>query len=158
MQNGPKIDLASLVIGAATIGILGVTRTLSHLWLLLTLLLFRKMKLVWHGLLTADENRYIEKRANMEASGKLLQDFIDEMESPESALIAASADGYLTILPPGTKMNVWIDMGDNGVIDTTVIAKETELMHMLSEADGFLLAKVTIYHKAAAIYIELNYH
>jgi len=32
----------------------------------------------------------------MEASGKLLQDFIDEMESPESALIAASADGYLT--------------------------------------------------------------
>ena len=100
---------------------------------------------MWHGLLTTAENRYVEKQANLGASGKIPQNFIDEIEGLKSALIAASEDGCLTILPLDAKINVLIDMGDSGVIDTADAAKETELYKMPSEADGFLSAKGTLF-------------
>ena len=145
--------LATLVTGAVGIT-LGVTGAFNYIYMLLLCLLFKRRKIKFHGILTDDENKFIEFRGKTE-NDKLVQQIIDE--NPEFSTMISSIIGteQWTVLPPNTKMDVsYFDDGE--VVTHTYDANEDELFKDLEKLIGKDVT-VNIYCTKANIEIELKY-
>lgn len=153
------IPKAAKAIGGAVAvtvaaGVLGATGKLGYLWMLLLGLVFKKRRKGWHGILTAEENRFIvtEKKSG---EGLMAQDIIDRCETAEEALRQMKESGDMTYLPCNTEMEIcYVDKENNSVVDNGK-ADEEELYKRLSDIRDCGSVNVTLKNRKAGFEIPL---
>ena len=155
IPTGAKVAAGVLVTAGAGAA-LAATGGFNYLWMLLLMLLFKKKRKKWHGVLTEENNRFIETEIRSD-SGRLAQDIIDSCETPEEALEELKGSGDETYLPVNTKMEIFYVDKDNNPVVLERNADEEVLYQSLSELNGAGDVNVTLSNKKAGFEIPLNF-
>ncbi len=174
----PKPLLIGLLIAlplAALLLILGLKGLLPVIWLMLMNRLLAKRRPEWHGMLTKDENRFVEVIKEKDASEETLQEIIDREKTPVAILDTAMKTGVITSLPVGTKLSVIYTEtvskkpGEEAKPDDkkapetlqvqeTLAAEEAVLYEYLNKLTGKDEVIATLYNDPAQMEITLIFH
>ena len=145
-----------LVIGAAVTA-LAFTGKLSFLWLLFLSRFFRSRWKPWHGILTKQENRFIDTVSTEEGGGELLQSVIDREGTSEAVLLTAEESGDMTYLPPNTRIAVsWQDGGEYPAVEN-LKADEKPFYELLQGLSGKGEVIATFFNDPAQIEFALTF-
>lgn len=153
---GKRIWMIPVVIVLIVAGILGgVTGLWAYLWLLLTWYLLKTWRKKWHGILTDEENRFIEIRPTAD-DYRLAQDIIDYCLNPAEALHMLEETGDLTYLPGSCK--VWISYWLDGAYRTEKVScNESRVYELMAGLGDVGEKQVVIENRMAGIRILLQY-
>lgn len=137
-------------------GILGaVTGVWDYLWLLMMWHLFKKRRCRWHGVLTEDENRFIEIRP-ADHDYCPAQEIIDYSPESAEALRILEETGDITYLPGNCR--VWVSFRMDGKCRTEKVKCDESRLYEFMESLGDVGEKrVLIENRAAKIQILLVY-
>ena len=148
--------MTAIMIGLIGAGIIGAVSGLwDYLWGLLLWYLFRKRKVVWHGILAEEENRYIQI---VPASDdfRLAQEIVDYSSDPMEAYGMLEETGDVTYLPKFCK--VWVSFQMDGVTQIQRLRCDERQVYEFMENLGDVGDKrVLIESRAAEIDIRLVY-
>ena len=142
---------------AVTIIILAVTGKLSRLWLLIQSRFFHDQWQAWHGILTIQENRFLETIHAGEESGELLQSLIDAGGTPMDVLARATESGDMTYLPPGTKISVSYQNGGEYPEVRRLGAEEEAFYELLQGLTGKGEVIATFYNDPVELEFALTF-
>ena len=150
------VKMIAIMIGLIGAGIIGAVSGLwDYLWGLFLWYLFRKRKAVWHGILTEEENRYIQI---VPASKDfcLAQEIIDYSFDPMEAYGMLEETGDVTYLPKFCK--VWVSFQMDGETQIQRLRCDERQVYEFMENLGDVGDKrVLIKSRAARIEIRLVY-
>lgn len=153
---GKLIRMLPIVIALIGIGIFGgITGLWAYLWLLFTWYLLKSRRSKWHGILTEEENRFIEIRPTTD-DYRLAQNIIDYSLNPAEALQMLEETGDLTYLPESCKVSVsyWLD-GEYRM--EKVRCDESKVYELMESLGNVREKKVLIENRVAQIRILLMY-
>lgn len=150
------IKMIPVVIALIGAGVLGAVMGLwDYLWGLVMWYLFRKRKAKWHGILTEDENRFLEICPASD-DYRLAQEIIDYSSEPTEALRMLEETGDVTYLPKCCK--VWVGFWMDGECRIQrVKCDENRLYEFMANLGDVGEKKVLIESRAAGIAIWLIY-
>ncbi|WP_026659377.1 hypothetical protein [Butyrivibrio sp. AC2005] len=139
---------ALLAVGLAASG------SLKYLWMLIFAFLTKKKRKKWHGVLTADRNRFVEIKSTSADEGRLVQDFIDEYKEPAVIIEKLRESKAYTYLPANTKMDVTY----SGLTESNIRADENTLYEILATMRKDVgEVKVLIHNDPARINVTLTF-
>ena len=115
---------------------------------------FKNKKRKWHGILTKDDNRFVELRVPENSKGKAAQDIINGCKNPEESYEALEGTEDMTILPWNTKAVITYKDCDEDLI---IPADEEKVYQALNDIDADDI-DVTLYNRAAKIDIPMTFH
>ena len=150
------VKMIAIMIGLIGAGIIGAVSGLwDYLWGLLLWYLFRKRKAVWHGILTEEENRYIQIVPASE-DFRLAQEIIDYSSDPMEAYGMLEETGDVTYLPKFCK--VWVSFQMDGETQIQRLRCDERQVYEFMENLGDVGDKrVLIENRATGIRIMLEY-
>ena len=148
--------ITAIMIGLIGAGVIGAVSGLwDYLWGLLLWYLFRKRKAVWHGILTEEENRYIQIVPASE-DFRLAQEIIDYSSDPMEAYGMLEETGDVTYLPKFCK--VWVSFQMDGETQIQRLRCDERQVYEFMENLGDVGDKrVLIENRATGIRIMLEY-
>lgn len=144
---------AVLISGAISLA-LALTGAFDYLYMLLFCLLFRKRKISFHGILTEDDNRFIELRGKVE-NEKTVQQIIEDNPEFGDMYTAIMGSEARTVLPPNTMMDISY-REQSEVISESLDANEDEMYRTLEKLIGQDVT-VCLYCDKANIEIKLRF-
>lgn len=153
---GKLIWMIPVVIVLIVAGILGgVTGLWAYLWLLFTWYLLKSRRRKWHGILTEEENRFIETRPAAD-DYRLAQDIVDYSLDPAEALKMLEETGDLTYLPGSCK--VWVSYRlDKAYRTEKVSCNESRVYELMAGLGDVGEKQVVIENRMTGIRILLQY-
>lgn len=140
-----KLPLWLLPVASAVFGIAA-----------LAVMLFRKRKQRFHGILTWEENASIEIR-NPKECLEMVQEVIDRSENLVDCMKKLRESGAKTCIPVSARMEVIYTDGDGETQVIESAASEKKMIRILSSLHESERAGVRIYHEQAGINIHLKY-
>ena len=150
------IKMTVIMIGLIGAGIMGAVSGLwYYLWGLLLWYLFRKRKAAWHGILTDEENRFIQ----IVSAGKeyrLAQEIIDYSSDPAEAYGMLEETGDVTYLPKFCRVLVSFQMDGETQIER-LRCDERQVYEFMENLGDVGDKRVLIESGAAGIEIQLVY-
>ena len=149
--------LIFLIPIAAAVILLAVTGKFSRLWLLIQDRFLHDRWKAWHGILTIQENRFLETIHAGEESGELLQSLIDAGGTPLDVLERATESGDMTYLPPGTKISLSYQNGGEYPEVRQLGAEEEPFYELLQELNGKGEVIATFYNDPAELEFALTF-
>ncbi len=142
------------VLALCILVILSVIGAFQWLWMLLRFLLFKRKRIRFHGILTAEKNFFIRVR-NVEESAGLVQDMIDNAGSFIMFKREVLKETAVTCIPGQSRMRI-SGSGPNGrkrVRETA--ASEQRLFRILGKMEGTGEVEVRITCRGTGIDIPL---
>ena len=149
--------LIVLIPIAAAVIVLAVTGKLSRLWLLIQDRFLHDRWKAWHGILTIQENRFLETIHAGKESGEPLQSLIDAGGTPLDVLARATESGDMTYLPPGTKISLSYQNGGEYPEVRQLGAEEEAFYELLQELNGKGEVIATFYNDPAELEFALTF-
>ncbi len=155
--ESPKPKVMRTVVGALIAGAVAValvaTGALDYIWMLALLLLARKKRIKFHGILTDLDNRFITFDGVDGDSNELVQDIINKHDKLEDFVEDIMGAKETTWLPPYTKMTISYT-GSEGVVSETMDANEEKLWQELAKATDKVI--VNIHNSKAKFELEFD--
>lgn len=153
---GKLIRMIPIVVALIGTGILGgVTGLWAYLWMLFTWYLLKSRRKKWHGILTDEENRFIEINPATD-DYQLAQEIIDYSLNPADALRTLEETGDLTYLPGSCK--VWVSYWMDGTYRTEKVrCNESKVYEMMAGLGDVGNKQVVIENRRAGFRIVLQY-
>ena len=143
--------VGAIVAGGVVIG-LTVTDTFKKLYLALLLLLFKKKRVIFKGIIEND-NSAVKVEGNKDEN--TLNDIISTYHTVPEIIDCVKVLNAKTVFPPFTKMLI-SHVDANGIIENTFDANEEKMYDLLSEASGNVT--VTLYNATYNVECELNFN
>lgn len=134
-----------------------MTGKLSYLWLLFLSKFFRNRFKPWHGILTKQENRFIDIVHGESEDGYSLQELIDRGGMPAEVLRLAEESADMTYLPPGTRIAVSYQDGGEYPAVRKLSAEEGAFYDLLQKLSGKGEVIATFFNDPAEIEFVLNF-
>ncbi len=145
--------VAAIIAGTVAIALVA-TGALDYIWMLALLLLARKKRIKFHGVLTDLDNRFITFDGIGEESEELVQDVINRHDTLESFVEEMQSAKETTILPPYTKMTI-AHADESGEMVTEVMeANEEKLWQELENLHGKVF--INIHNSKAKFDLEFT--
>ena len=148
-----KSVVTALIAGAIAVA-LAATGAFQYFWMFFLMFFFKNKKRKWHGILTKDDNRFVELRVPENSKGKAAQDIINGCKNPEESYEALEGTEDMTILPWNTKAVITYKDCDEDLI---IPADEEKVYQALNDIDADDI-DVTLYNRAAKIDIPMTFH
>ena len=143
--------IGTVIAGGVIIG-LTATGTFKSLYLTLLLLLFRKKRATFKGVLTTEERNSVKVELNKEE--ETLSDIISTYHTISEIVERVRMLHSKTTLPPFTRMLIsYVDASDT--IEMTLNANEEKMYDLLADIHGNV--NVTIYNTTYDVECELNF-
>jgi len=148
-----------LTISIIAVGIIALAMTgkLSYLWLLFLSRFFRNSFKPWHGILTKQENRFIDIVHGESEDGYSLQELIDRGGMPAEVLRLAEESADMTYLPPGSRIAVSYQDGGEYPAVRKLPAEEGAFYDLLQKLSGKGEVIATFFNDPAEIEFVLNF-
>ena len=143
--------IGTVIAGGVVVG-LTATGTFKKLYLALLLLLFKKKRVIFKGIIEND-NSAVKVEGNKDEN--TLNDIISTYHTIPEIIDCVKVLNAKTVFPPFTKMLI-SHVDANGIIENTFDANEEKMYDLLSEASGNVT--VTLYNATYNVECELNFN